>query len=340
MRRRIKCAVAASIAIALLAAALFWPGLPWSARLRYTARRAAAKFESKVAAWRGQRPRPVSISGKLTGDGALVESLKGARVAAIESTSGYAVLSDGQGGFTLPHLVWYPGATYTLQITADAHHARRFKVRAPPVYPQNGVIDVRELRFDEGVELTPEETLARFLEYDAENRDYYKEVFEKLTAHARTDHQAIGLICKFVATRQNSKEDPWGFKSARQIIERGAPHCSNFAFAMAAITSAGGYPTRTVHTSDTAEYKHTHVAVEVFYEDGWHLYDPTYGVSFVNKAGDVASYKELRLNPALITPEAFGQVEPEIARAALAWMPGAYGSGLHQIYHADESAFR
>ena len=339
MRARIKRLLVISLGIALLAVALFWPALPWSARLRYSVKRAAAKAGAKIANWRGQQPMPVSISGRLVGNGAFAELLKGAQVAAIESTSGYSVMSDSLGRFTLPHLVWYPGATYTLLITIDIYHTKYFKVRAPSSHPQNGIVDIGELRFDDSPELPAREVPVRFLKYDAENRDYYEKLFERLAAGAKTDHEIIDSICKFIATRRNSNESPWGFKSARQIIEKGAPHCSNYAFAMCAVAAAGGYPTRTVHTSDGPEYASTHVAVEVFYEDGWHLYDPTYGISFLNKAGVVASYKELRLNPALITLEAFQQLKPEIGRSALAWMPSTYDSGLNQMYQADESAF-
>lgn len=339
MGTRIKSALAACVGLLLLSVSLFWPGLPWSARLRYAARRVVVRFDSKAAALRGQQPRPVSIYGKLVGSGAFVESLKGAQVIALESTSGYAALSDGQGRFTLPHLVWYPGASYTLLITADTYHAKHFKVRAPSAYPRDSIIDAGELRFDEGVDLSAKERPVRLLKYDAENHGYYKELFEKLTASCVTDHQVIDALCKYVATRHNPAGDPWGFKSARQIIEKGAPHCSNLAFAMAAITSAGGYMTRTVHTSDTREYTNTHVAVEVYYAEGWHLYDPTYGVAFLNESGVAASYKELRLNPSLMTTESFQRLKPEIVRAALAWMPGAYGSGLHQFYYVGESEF-
>jgi hypothetical protein len=287
----------------------------------------------------GQQPRPVSIYGKLIGSGAFVESLKGAQVVALESTSRYSALSDGQGRFTLPHLVWYPGASYTLFITADTYHAKHFKIHAPSAYPRDSIIDAGELLFDAGVDLSTQERLVRFLKYDAENHSYYKELFEKLVASCVTDHQIIDTLCKYVATRHNPIGDPWGFKSARQIIEKGAPHCSNLAFAMAAITSAGGYLTRTIHTSDSPEYRNTHVAVEVFYGEGWHLYDPTYGAFFLNESGVVASYKELRLNPSLMTTEAFQRLKPEITRAALTWMPRAYGSGLHQVYYVGESEF-
>lgn len=330
--------LAACFGLFLLCISLFLPAFPWSARLQYGAKRVAARFDSKIAAWRGQLG-PVSIHGKLIGSGAFAQSLKGAQVIALESTSGYAASSDNQGRFTLPHLVWYPGATYTIFITTDAYHAKRFKILAPSAYPRDSIIEAGELRYDEGIDISTKEGLVRFLKYDAENRDYYKELFEKLADSSLTDHQIIDGLCKYISTRQSSGGDPWGFKSARQIIEKGAPHCSNLAYAMAALTSAGGYLVRTVHTSDTPEYRNTHVAVEVYYADGWHLYDPTYGVFFLNESGVVASYRELRLNPSLMTTGAFEQVKPETARAALGWMPSVYGSGLHQFYHVGELEF-
>jgi len=323
----------------VLVAMLFLPGLPWSARCRYVERRAAARLGVTVAAWRGSHPRPVSLSGRLTGGGALAEALKGAQIVAIESASGYAAATDADGRFTLPHLTWYPDAAYTLVVTADAYHTRAFTVHAPPAYPDDGKIAAGDLRFEDGAEVAPSERPARFLQYDRENRDYYRQLFERLTAAAASDHEKVAAVCRYVASRHNPKEDPFRFKSARQIIECGAPHCSNLAFAMAAITAAGGYPSRTVHTSDTPDYAHTHVATEVFYGDAWHLYDPTYGVSFTDRAGDVVSYRQLRLTPGLITARAFAQLKPAVVNEALAWMPAAYSSGLCQIYQVNEAAF-
>ena len=331
-----------TIALCVLAAGgtvLSLPGLPWSARCHYVARRAMSRFGATVAAWRGVRPRPVSLSGTLAGSGALVESLKGAQVAAVESVSGYAAMSDGAGRFTLPHLLWFPGARYNLIVTADEFHSRSFELRAPAAYPEGGTIDAGELRFDEGAEVTRRDRLRRAVKYDRENRDYYRDLFARLAATAASDHQRIDAVCRYVATRHNPDEDPFRFKSARQIIESGAPHCSNLAFAMAAITAAGGYPSRTVHTSDTPEYPHTHVVTEVYYDEAWHLYDPTYGVFFRDPAGRVASYRELHLMPELVTALAFERVPPDVTAAALEWMPAGYRSGLNQIYEASEAAF-
>ena len=105
---------------------------------------------------------------------------------------------------------------------------------------------------------------------------------------------------------------------------------------MAAITEAGNYPTRTVHLSDRPEHVQTHVVVEVYYGDQWHLYDPTFGVSFLDKQGAVASYKQIRLDPSLVTPETFRGMAAETVRGIMEWMPKAFGSGLHQVYYATK----
>ena len=118
----------------------------------------------------------------------------------------------------------------------------------------------------------------------------------------------------------------------REVLERGSCYCSNLALAMAAITAAANYPTRTVHISDTADYQHTHVMVEVYYGDQWHLYDSTYGVRFLNRQGIVACYRELRLDPALISNATFYGLEAGTIQGILEWMPSAYASGFHQMY--------
>jgi hypothetical protein len=277
------------------------------------------------------------MTGKLTGYGAQVEALRGARVIAAESTSGYSALSDDECRFVLPHLTWYPGASYNLIIVADAYHLKRIKVSAPPSCPYDGIVDVGELRFDDGYEVGREDAPDRYMEYDRNNGDYYTGLFTRLTANLETDERAIDAISKYVATRLNYEEHALEFKSPRQILERGSCYCSNLALAMAAITAAGDYPTRTVHLSDSPEHQHTHVVVEVYYGDQWHLYDPTYGVFFLNGESAVASYKELRLDPSLVTARAFPGFKPETTESILAWMPKTYRAGFHQIYQVSKS---
>jgi hypothetical protein len=338
-KKIIKRLILFTITIFLFLSVPILPGFPWSARSYQKLRRMANKLGIKVAAWRNEKPQPVSISAKLSGSGAFIQALKGAQVVALESTSGYGVMTNAEGRFTLPHLTWYPNAEYNLVIKADDNHIKRLKIIAPANYPQEGIVDVGEINFEEKEDIDNRENPARQLVYDSENNDYYSNLFERLTRDLSSNHQKIDAINKFVATRHNPKENAWSFNSAREIVERGAPHCSNLAFALAVICAAGGYPSRTIHTSDDAQYTNTHVATEVYYDDAWHLYDPTYGISFVNENGTVAGYKDLRLNPQLINAEAFKKIQPEIVSGALEWMLPAYASGLHQIYQVKKERF-
>jgi hypothetical protein len=324
--------------LGLLVTVLVAPGLPWSARLHLTAKRLLTKAKTRIAVLRGQHPTTVTVTGRLVGRGAQIDALKGARVFIAESTSGYSALTDSESRFQLPHLIWYPGASYNLIVEADAYHAKRLEFTAPSTRPYQGVMDVGALQFDNGYVVRLEESVVREMKYDSDNDGYYKDLFSKVTANSATDHQAISAINRYVAGKLNYQETALTFKSPRQILERGSCYCSNLALAMAAITAAGEYPTQTIHLSDSPEHQHTHVVVEVFYDDQWHVYDPTYGIVFHDRDGDVASYKELRLNPDLVTSMAFAGFKPETAQGILAWMPKTYQSGFHQIHRVSKRA--
>jgi hypothetical protein len=328
MRKWAKRAIISVGVLALIVAFLLWPGLPWSTRNRHMLKRAMTKVEIQFAQWRGHTPRQAIVTGRLVAGG---EAMRGVEVAAIESPSGYLAMSNDDGSFILPHLLWYPEATYNLIITTQSQ-ARQVKIRFPSAYPSDGLIDAGEVPFESGEELAKNERLDRYLRYDRNNCDYYRKLFRELTSGSQSDHQKIDAINRFIASRHKAKETRWQYDSARQIIEHGAPHCSNLAFAMAALTGAGGYPSRVVHISDTPDYQRTHTMVEVYYAEGWHLYDPTYGVFFLNREGAVACYKEMRLEPDIISAKAFVQARPDQAREALAWMAGSYSSGFHQTY--------
>ena len=314
-------------------------GLLTSTHYRYTTRRILNKSSIQLASLQGAIPQPIILQGKLKGKGAFSEAIKGASISAIETTSGYGVSSDGQGNFSLPHLIWYPSASYTLIVSSNLHQSRIFYLKMPAEYPSSLVIDLGELSFEQGIEISKKELPIRYLKFERENYQFYKNIFDEQTKDAKNDHEKADLISKHISTRYNSKEDAWSFYSAREIIERGAPHCSNLALAMAAVMAAGGYPSRTIHTSDTPDYAHTHVAVEVFYDGGWHLYDPTYGVFFLNDFKEVASYRELRLSPELIKAEAFNQLKPDMTEYIMQWMPGLYSSGIYQSYQTDDVLF-
>jgi Transglutaminase-like superfamily len=331
-KRSITRSIAFLIVMLFVITVLFWPTLPWSAQYRKSLRRTIAKVRIVLADWQDNQPREVSLTGRLIGNGAFSQALKGAEVVATESSSGYASMSDSDGRFVLPHLIWYPGAEYNLTITADEYHIRQLSVRAPSTVPPNKSIDVGDLLFEEARRSPMIERPVRYLTYDSENDDYYQRLFKRLTAGAGTDHEKIDAVSKYIRTRHNPNENAWSFKCARQIIERGAPHCSNLAFAMAIVVAAGGYPARSIHTSDSPEYLHTHVQVEVFYGDGWHLYDPTYGIFFLDGTDTIASYEQLRLHPELITGAAFQGFDSKTVNEVLQWMPKAISSGFNQIY--------
>jgi hypothetical protein len=315
-----------------LSVILLWPGTPWSDSCWRGLKRTIVKTHLRIARLEGKTPAIVSLSGRLTGHGAYAQMVKGAQVTFLQSTSGYSASSDARGRFVVPHLLWHPRAAYDVFVTGDTYTATHFKVTAPAVLPAEAIVDLGELRLEEGEPMADERAPTRFMQYDAANDDYYRGIFQQVTARAENDAQRIDAVAGFVATKLNYNEPAWSFKSPREVLERGSCYCSNLALAMAAITAAANYPTRTVHISDTADYQHTHVMVEVYYGDQWHLYDSTYGVRFLNRQGVVACYRELRLDPGLISSGTFHDLEAGTIQEILEWMPSAYASGFHQIY--------
>lgn len=334
MKKVIKRATLASLILILLLAALLSPGLPWSARVRMNILRLIVKAEAHVASLKGESPKMVSLQGRLSGTGAEVEALKGARVFALESQSGYTALTDREGRFLIPHITYYPGAGYNLIVSIGLRNAKRFTLPAP-LSMKDDIIDLGDISFGEGGDVAYTDVPNRYMRYDLENDSYYRNLFDHLSLGLQTDEQKIEAICHYVSTKHNQDEIKRSFNSPRQVIEEGASLCSDLALAMAAITESGNYPTRTIHTSDSIDHRNTHVTVEVYYKGRWHLYDPTYGVHFLNSKGIVASYKELRLDTDLLRPEAFHGFKARSVRGILDWMRGTYSSGFHQIYQVS-----
>lgn len=331
--RTAKRVVTAGLGLALVLALLLWPELPWSARIHRALGRASVKAQIKLAEWRGHNPRTVLLKGRLAGNDDQIETFTGARIAATESPSGYGVLTDSEGRFLLPHLVWYPNARYALMVTTGIDQSKEISVSAPASYPDDGVIDAGDLRLEDGEEVSQSEPGVRLMDYDIANDGFYRDLFDQITANALNDHEKIEAINRYAASKLDYNVKAQSFDSPRQIIEGGAAYCVFLAEAMGAITEAGHYPTRIVHLTDSPEYLHTHTVVEVYYSGEWHLYDPTYGAHYLNRQNVVASYRELRLDPGLIKPEVFEKFDPKIYGRVFDWMPGVYRSGIHQIYH-------
>jgi len=163
--------------------------------------------------------------------------------------------------------------------------------------------------------------------------DYYKALFDKLTAGKLTDEEKIGAINDYVAHKLNYEETQWDLGTPRRVLERGSQYCGHLSAAMETLLAVGGYRTRAVNVTDGKIPPGTHVVVEVFYDGGWHLFDPTFGVKFQNKDGHVASYKDVRLDTSLIPGDLFARFDADSRRDLVRLLPGAYATGYHHYYY-------
>ena len=198
---------------AILVAVVFAPGFPWLARSPRIVNRLVAKAGTAIARWRGQQPRLISLTGRLIRHRAQIDPLRGGRVIAAESTSGYCAMSDREGRFVLPHLMWYPGASYNLIISADERHLKRIKFTAPSTCPPGDVVDVGEFRVDDEYEIDQDDSLVRPMEYDSNGREYYAALFNRLSAGLETDEETVDAISKYVAGKYHCDEPAREFKS-------------------------------------------------------------------------------------------------------------------------------
>jgi len=307
---------------------LLLPGTPWARRIRHSLKRTTVKAEMQFASWTGHQPRFVSIAGQLKSAGLQVQAL--------DSRSGWATLTGLDGRFVLPDVMWYPGASYELVISSDDSTGRLINVRAPETFPESGVFSVGELDADRGVQveiasLIGVNSITRE-DFDLQNRDYYKDLFDKLTAGKQSDDEKIGAINDFVASKLNYDETQWELGSPRRVLDRGSQYCGHLSTAMETLLTIGGYRTRAVHMSDGKNPPGTHAVVEVFYAGGWHLYDPTFGIRF-NRDRDVASYRDVRLDTSVISEDLFQKFRPKVRRQFMALLLGIYETGYHHFYY-------
>ena len=329
MRHNWKRWAVSLLCLSLLVLVLVFPGSPWAGSIRHKLKRTVVSAQMKLARWRGSEPRLVSIAGQL--------NAAGWQVQALDSRSGWATLTGRDGRFVLPEVMWYPGASYELVISSDESTGRLIKVRAPETFPESAVFSVGELDVSRGAEveigsLFGVNSITRE-DFDSENSDYYRDLFDKLTAGKHSDEERIGAICDYVACKLNYEETQWELGSPRRVLERGSEYCGHLSAAMETLLAIGGYRARAVNVIDSKNPAGTHVVVEAFYDGGWHLYDPTFGVKFQNKDGQVASYKEVRLDTSLITENLFARFDADFRRRLMDLLPGAYGSGYHHFYY-------
>jgi hypothetical protein len=317
------------LGLSLIVLILFLPGLPWAGRIRHTLKRTIVKSEIELAKWRGLEPRLVSIAGQLNAPGAQIQAL--------DSRSGWATLADRDGRFVLPAEMWYPAAVYDLLISNDESVGTLIKVRAPLVYPDEGVFSVGELNIGRGSTVQIKSLIGdnsvSAEDFDSSNSAYYKEWFDKLTGGKGSDKEKISALNDYVAGKLNYDETQWELGSPRRVLERGSQYCGHLSTALETLLVAGGYRTRAVHMSNGATPPGTHAVVEVFYDDDWHLYDPTFGLEFHDKDGRVASYRDVRLDTSMLTEDLFVRFKPEDRRTWMALLPGIYQTGYHHYFY-------
>jgi transglutaminase-like putative cysteine protease len=283
----------------------------------------------KLARWRGKQPRFMSIAGRL--------NVPAAQIQALDSRSGWATLADNDGAFVLPIEMWYPSARYELVISTDDTVGRLIKVTAPADFPEDGVFKVGELDVSRGapVELASligVNSVSRE-DFDYKNREYYQDLYDKLTAGRQSDEEKIDAMNEFVACKLNYNETQWELGSPRRVLERGSEYCGHLSIAMQTLLEIGGYRARAIHMSDGRNPLGTHAVVEVFYDGGWHLFDPTFGLKFRNKDGTVASYRDIRLNTSLISEDLFARFDDEVRSRLLTLLPGIFQTGYHHFFY-------
>jgi Transglutaminase-like superfamily len=329
MRVRLKTTIIVTALVCVTLLLLFVPGLPWSARCRHYVKRTLIRAEMKLATWQGHEPRLMSIAGRLNAPAIGVQAL--------DSRSGWATLTDREGRFVLPDVMWYPGATYDLVISRDESTGRLLNVRAPEAFPQGGVFNAGELDADQGsaveiASLVGDNSLTRE-EFDSKNRDYYKQLFDRVTAGRQTDAETVEAINDFVASKLNYDQTQRELGTPRRVLEEGSEFCGHLSTAMETLLAVGGYRTRALHMSDGKDPLGTHVVVEVSYGGKWHLYDPTFGYKLQNEQGEVLAYKDVRLDTSLINEDLFTKFTPKFRRRLAPLLAGIYGTGYHHYYY-------
>ena len=318
------------------------PGLPWSASCRDIRTRLIARAEIKASAWQGVSPRLASLSGRMMrGD----RPLKGAEIEALYSTSGWAVIANRDGGFVIPDITWYPGVRYVLLVRANDYQQRGFQVDAPASYPERGIQDIGELRFDEGFrfgqDITGQNSIS-YLTYDRHNDEFYKNLCARLTAGKHTDDERLAAAAAYVAGKLVGEEaaaadfeSPRHLddESPREVLERGSRYCGKLSLAFATLAKAGNYTTRLVNVIDSMVEPSAHMVTEVYYREQWHLFDPTSGIAPHSKEGDIISYKQICLSNDSIDIESAPSHLPMIHGTTTDWLAMAYRSGFHHYYY-------
>jgi hypothetical protein len=271
-----------------------------------------------------------SVDRALTPDAGLVTlsghvGTQGVRIEALDSASGWAGLSGGDGRFVVPDVGWRPGGEYRLLVTVDMGPAAVYSVRVPDVRPENGVVDVGSLAPLDGRSVDPAgvggANASSRIAYDGENDAWYAAVFWTVTMTKPSHIEKLAALNEFVAARFDAPTGSALPRTPRETLEHGSRYSGPLVLAMATLAHAGGYDVRIVEMIGSGGGI-VHSVVEVFYEGKWHVYDPAFGVSATNEMGRIASHVELNLNAELVSRMGYDR----------AVRPGWRGDAIPELY--------
>jgi len=298
----------------------------------------------KASAWRGLPPRLISLSGRLASND---QALPGVEIEALDSTSGWASITDEEGNFVLPDVMWYPDVRYWLVVSPNDYQRRTFRINATTIYPEGGILNVGELQFQRGRQSDGDRLSGRnsitHVRFDASNSAYYRELFDSLTAGKRSDEEKMAAINEYVAGRLVPKESQSLSESARsstqesprQTLQDGSRYCGKLAMALATIAEAGNYKARVVNIVDEMVQPSAHMVTEIYYGDVWHLYDPTTPPASCQRV-NLMSYRQMKLQANFVSIPPVTDHLPMIHQTDIDWLRRAYASGFHHYYCFEE----
>jgi hypothetical protein len=293
------------------------------------------KARKQISRWQGKEPGLITLKGRI--------GAPGIQVQALDSESGWAALSDGEGRFNLIDVCWFDGVSFRLVFREPDGGGRMIKVDGPSEFPDGAVLELGDIDLREARQLNhdydPALSATSRQDFDEANASYYRELFNRLSSDKQSDEERILAVNRHVAGKLNYEERSPS-SSRRAVLERGSRFCGDLAGAMATVLAAANFKTRQIDMTGGGESPGTHVVVEVYYDGGWHLFDPTYDAVYRRRDGQVASYQDLRCEPALISREHFARLDPGSRRGVFGLMLAVYGSGHHHYYEFKDRRTR
>jgi transglutaminase-like putative cysteine protease len=287
-----------------------------------------ASYQSKFARQIGVSSRQLKMTGKTNVPGTLITL--------VNPKSKWAVLTDNEGKFNLPDIDWYPGKSYFIRFRFDKEKTAEIETFAPWKYPENGSLDLGTIDLLTLFKKNQREHTYMTVAFDSINQKYYQELYSKVTEGLKTEEEKAIALTKFVSQKRVKKKKPLSkVLTARQLLEPNEPYsytCGELSNALAHLAFAGDFKVRCIDmilNGNPGETPYTHVVVEIFYNQKWHLYDPNFGVAYRNQNGEIASYQEIRLDDKLLNNSIKIY---EMAETSPKWLQDIYAEGVHQKF--------